>query len=134
MQLFLFRKSNLKAHRESLHFGKKFPCRVCGRVFTNRSSMNQHVKKSHLRQILILSLYPGEGVALKSNKREVVGVTYFETKTKSHGNSTKKRFTYSTEIWHDSCFNDFLYGTVKKRWLNRTAVFRRTFLCLFSPN
>jgi len=41
------RKSNLKAHRESLHFGKKFPCRLCERIFTNRSSMNQHVKKTH---------------------------------------------------------------------------------------
>lgn len=42
------RKSNLKAHRESLHYGKKFPCQYCERVFTNRSSMNQHVKKTHI--------------------------------------------------------------------------------------
>ncbi|CAB4067055.1 KRAB [Lepeophtheirus salmonis] len=41
------RKSNLKAHRESLHYGKKFPCSICERIFTNRSSMNQHVKKAH---------------------------------------------------------------------------------------
>ena len=42
------RKSNLKAHRESLHYGKKFPCIHCDRIFTNRSSMNQHIKKTHL--------------------------------------------------------------------------------------
>ncbi len=42
------RKSNLKAHRESLHYGKKFPCSHCERVFTNRSSMNQHIKKTHV--------------------------------------------------------------------------------------
>jgi len=42
------RKSNLKAHRESLHYGKKFPCVHCDRIFTNRSSMNQHIKKTHL--------------------------------------------------------------------------------------
>ncbi len=41
------RKSNLKAHRESLHYGKKFPCSYCERIFTNRSSMNQHIKKTH---------------------------------------------------------------------------------------
>jgi rubrerythrin len=41
------RKSNLKAHRESLHYGKKFPCQLCDRIFTNRSSMNQHIKKTH---------------------------------------------------------------------------------------
>jgi len=41
------RKSNLKAHRESLHYGKKFPCVYCERIFTNRSSMNQHIKKTH---------------------------------------------------------------------------------------
>jgi len=41
------RKSNLKAHRESLHYGKKFPCIYCERIFTNRSSMNQHIKKTH---------------------------------------------------------------------------------------
>ncbi len=41
------RKSNLKAHRESLHYGKKFPCAYCERIFTNRSSMNQHIKKTH---------------------------------------------------------------------------------------
>ena len=41
------RKSNLKAHRESLHYGKKFPCIHCDRIFTNRSSMNQHIKKTH---------------------------------------------------------------------------------------
>lgn len=41
------RKSNLKAHRESLHYGKKFPCMFCDRIFTNRSSMNQHIKKIH---------------------------------------------------------------------------------------
>ncbi len=41
------RKSNLKAHRESLHYGKKFPCSYCERIFTNRSSMNQHIKKAH---------------------------------------------------------------------------------------
>ena len=41
------RKSNLKAHRESLHYGKKFPCQYCERIFTNRSSMNQHIKKTH---------------------------------------------------------------------------------------
>lgn len=41
------RKSNLKAHRESLHYGKKFPCVYCDRIFTNRSSMNQHIKKTH---------------------------------------------------------------------------------------
>lgn len=41
------RKSNLKAHRESLHYGKKFPCSFCERIFTNRSSMNQHLKKIH---------------------------------------------------------------------------------------
>lgn len=42
------RKSNLKAHRESLHYGKKFPCAYCERIFTNRSSMNQHIKKTHV--------------------------------------------------------------------------------------
>jgi uncharacterized C2H2 Zn-finger protein len=42
------RKSNLKAHRDSLHYGKKFPCQYCERIFTNRSSMNQHVKKTHM--------------------------------------------------------------------------------------
>ena len=42
------RKSNLKAHRESLHYGKKFPCSYCERIFTNRSSMNQHIKKTHI--------------------------------------------------------------------------------------
>ncbi len=42
------RKSNLKAHRESLHYGKKFPCSYCERIFTNRSSMNQHIKKTHV--------------------------------------------------------------------------------------
>jgi KRAB domain-containing zinc finger protein len=42
------RKSNLKAHRESLHYGKKFPCPHCDRIFTNRSSMNQHIKKTHV--------------------------------------------------------------------------------------
>ncbi len=42
------RKSNLKAHRESLHYGKKFPCSYCERIFTNRSSMNQHLKKTHM--------------------------------------------------------------------------------------
>jgi len=42
------RKSNLKAHRDSLHFGKKFPCSYCDRIFTNRSSMNQHIKKTHV--------------------------------------------------------------------------------------
>jgi uncharacterized C2H2 Zn-finger protein len=36
-----------QAHRDSLHFGKKFPCCYCDRIFTNRSSMNQHIKKSH---------------------------------------------------------------------------------------
>jgi len=41
------RKANLKAHRDSLHFGKKFPCSFCERIFTNRSSMNQHIKKTH---------------------------------------------------------------------------------------
>jgi len=45
------RKSNLKAHRDSLHFGKKFPCSLCGRIFTNRSSMNQHIKKTHSNPI-----------------------------------------------------------------------------------
>ena len=41
------RKSNLKAHRESLHYGIKFPCQLCDQIFTNRSSMNQHIKKKH---------------------------------------------------------------------------------------
>ena len=36
-----------QAHRDSLHFGKKFPCSFCERIFTNRSSMNQHIKKTH---------------------------------------------------------------------------------------
>ena len=44
------RKSNLKAHRESLHYGKKFPCCYCERIFTNRSSMNQHIKKTHVER------------------------------------------------------------------------------------
>ncbi|QQP49261.1 Uncharacterized protein FKW44_009855, partial [Caligus rogercresseyi] len=47
------RKSNLKAHRESLHYGKKFPCVICERIFTNRSSMNQHVKKAHQGPLIL---------------------------------------------------------------------------------
>jgi len=46
------RKANLKAHRDSLHFGKKFPCSFCERIFTNRSSMNQHIKKTHTDPII----------------------------------------------------------------------------------
>ena len=49
------RKSNLKAHRESLHYGKKFPCVHCDRIFTNRSSMNQHIKKTHNTDLNLLS-------------------------------------------------------------------------------
>lgn len=48
------RRSNLKAHRDSLHFGKKFPCSLCERIFTNRSSMNQHIKKTHSNPIACL--------------------------------------------------------------------------------
>jgi len=48
------RKSNLKAHRESLHYGKKFPCVHCDRIFTNRSSMNQHIKKTHNTDLNLL--------------------------------------------------------------------------------
>ena len=48
------RKSNLKAHRESLHYGKKFPCIHCDRIFTNRSSMNQHIKKTHNAELPLL--------------------------------------------------------------------------------
>jgi uncharacterized C2H2 Zn-finger protein len=47
------RKSNLKAHRDSLHFGKKFPCTLCERIFTNRSSMNQHIKKTHSNPLVL---------------------------------------------------------------------------------
>jgi uncharacterized C2H2 Zn-finger protein len=50
------RKSNLKAHRESLHYGKKFPCVHCDRIFTNRSSMNQHIKKTHIATAETISL------------------------------------------------------------------------------
>lgn len=50
------RKSNLKAHRESLHYGKKFPCVHCDRIFTNRSSMNQHIKKTHLATVTDINL------------------------------------------------------------------------------
>ena len=32
---------------DSIHFGKKFPCAYCERIFTNRSCMNLHVKKAH---------------------------------------------------------------------------------------
>jgi len=50
------RKSNLKAHRDSLHFGKKFACHHCTRIFTNRSSMNQHIKKTHLIHNAVLHI------------------------------------------------------------------------------
>ena len=46
------RKSNLKAHRDSLHFGKKFSCSFCEQIFTNRSSMNQHIKKTHSEPVI----------------------------------------------------------------------------------
>ena len=42
-----FSTESFQAHRDSLHFGKKFPCSFCERIFTNRSSMNQHIKKTH---------------------------------------------------------------------------------------
>ena len=51
------RKSNLKAHRESLHYGKKFPCSFCERIFTNRSSMNQHVKKTHIGTLVAMDSF-----------------------------------------------------------------------------
>ena len=53
------RKSNLKAHRESLHYGKKFPCCYCERIFTNRSSMNQHIKKTHVER------QPAQGIVVQ---------------------------------------------------------------------
>ncbi len=56
------RKSNLKAHRESLHYGKKFPCQLCDRIFTNRSSMNQHIKKTH--NIIGIQIDDGSGAKL----------------------------------------------------------------------
>lgn len=57
------RKSNLKAHRESLHYGKKFPCVHCDRIFTNRSSMNQHIKKTHLQTETAINLLAASGSA-----------------------------------------------------------------------
>jgi uncharacterized C2H2 Zn-finger protein len=57
------RKSNLKAHRESLHYGKKFPCVHCDRIFTNRSSMNQHIKKTHMTSETAINLLAAQGVA-----------------------------------------------------------------------
>ena len=56
------RKSNLKAHRESLHYGKKFPCVHCDRIFTNRSSMNQHIKKTHMTTETAINLLTAGGV------------------------------------------------------------------------
>lgn len=56
------RKSNLKAHRESLHYGKKFPCVHCDRIFTNRSSMNQHIKKTHMTSETAINLLAAQGV------------------------------------------------------------------------
>ena len=44
--------TNFQAHRDSLHFGKKFPCSFCDRIFTNRSSMNQHIKKTHSEPVM----------------------------------------------------------------------------------
>lgn len=58
------RKSNLKAHRESLHYGKKFPCQFCDRIFTNRSSMNQHIKKTHTLAVGGGSLIEGGNVLM----------------------------------------------------------------------
>ena len=60
------RKSNLKAHRESLHYGKKFPCCHCDRIFTNRSSMNQHIKKTHLGTETALNLLAAGGGTIAS--------------------------------------------------------------------
>ena len=53
-QGFIIKCSIFQAHRDSLHFGKKFPCSFCERIFTNRSSMNQHIKKTHSDPIMSL--------------------------------------------------------------------------------
>ena len=67
------RKSNLKAHRESLHYGKKFPCVHCDRIFTNRSSMNQHIKKTHMTTETAINLLTAGGVNVAGTINQITG-------------------------------------------------------------
>ena len=41
------RKSNVKAHQEEVHHGKRFPCQLCNRPFTKWSSLKRHIRKTH---------------------------------------------------------------------------------------